>query len=438
MGLASILFVYLADEKWENKNVYKSNLFNSLILGFIGFAVVFLLAPFVPNFFNVGPELAYYIRIQSLSILFAVPFLSADSALIYYDKVKSSVYILFFTNVLKLLLLVWSIQWLQSMEMIFWSMVLVSFIQLFWANSVIPKRLKNGLLQLKLSMFQLKDGFYLGFSKLLGVLLIYTDSIMVGAMLTVEDYAIYRNGAIEIPFLSVIYGSVATILLPEISKLFSKKEMGEIAMMKRKAINSTAAIIYPPLLFFLIFSYPLITAYLSEKYALSATVFLIYNLIVLLRINNYHDIIINSNKRYLLLRAYSVCLLGNALLNYIMINYFGYIGAAIASVFSIFSLLLYLARLSTKIIGKSITSIFDFPLLFRILMPPLIVSASFYFGYRFLFPFKISLPFIGVAIVLFSYWIYWKKNWIEKRLVFNLVTKIPLIGEKIGTCLSKL
>ena len=432
MGLASILFVYLADEKWDKGSVYKSNILNGLILGFAGFAIIFLLAPFCQSMFNSGPELTKFIRIHSISLIFAVPFLTASSALIYADEIKTNVLILLITNFLKLILLVVSIQVIHSMEMIFWSMVFVSMVQLIWTNASVPKHLKKGLLQLKLGFAQIKDGFYLGFSKVLGVFLIYTDSFMISAMLSVEEYAIFRNGAIEIPFLTIVYGSVATIILPEVSKLFAKNKMEEIALMKKKASSHTAAIIYPPLIFLLLFSTPVISAYLSGKYAQSGTVFMIYNLIILFRINNYHDIITNSNKKHLLPRAYFVCLVGNAILNYMMIRNFGYIGAAISSVVSIVILLFYLAGLSAKIIGKNVTDIFNFPLLFRLLLPPLITGAILYIAYEFIFPFHAFLPFIGIIVVLFSYWFYWRKKWIERYLVINMVVKIPLIGGKLG------
>ena len=68
----------------------------------------------------------------------------------------------------------------------------------------------------------------LAISSLIEKSLVYLDGVMVSAMLTTTAYAFYRAGAVEVPFVAGLYGSVTAIVMPEIAKLFSDNNLKEI------------------------------------------------------------------------------------------------------------------------------------------------------------------------------------------------------------------
>jgi len=166
---------------------------------------------------------------------------------------------------------------------------------------------------------------------------------MVSSMEGVKSYAIYRNGAIEVPFISTLYASIAAIILPEVSKLYANQQFEEIVFLKKKVIMNTMMITYPILIFFLFNARDTIIIYLGEKYISSAIIFAIFNLTLLIRINDYHDILIAANKSKIILYNYFIIFILNAILNYAFISLLGIAGAAIATVLSLlcFSILMF-------------------------------------------------------------------------------------------------
>src|SRR5690606_2455208 len=127
---------------------------------------------------------------------------------------------------------------------------------------------------------QLVKAVPLGMTTVMGVVILYTDSFMVSNMLGVKEYAIFRNGAMEVPFLSSIYGAISTIVLPELAKLWQEKKVDEVVALKGKIILNSAIVIYPFLALFLFYAQSFIVWYFGEAYVGSAMIFAIYNLLL--------------------------------------------------------------------------------------------------------------------------------------------------------------
>ena len=86
-------------------------------------------------------------------------------------------------------------------------------------------------------------------------------------------------------------------------------------------------------MFFLLFNAEeIITTYLGLAYKDSAIIFSVFNLTLLMRVTSYQDVLISANKSSTILIYNLAVFVMNLLLNIILIDYLGMIGAAISTV----------------------------------------------------------------------------------------------------------
>src|SRR5690606_1978672 len=97
---------------------------------------------------------------------------------------------------------------------------------------------------------------------LFGAGVLNIDGIIVSSILGVKEFAIYRAGAIELPFIGTICSTVATVIMPDLAKLAFAGNGKEIFTLNRKASNITAFIVIPTAMFLIFFGEEFITLYL--------------------------------------------------------------------------------------------------------------------------------------------------------------------------------
>lgn len=142
----------------------------------------------------------------------------------------------------------------------------------------------------------LKEGSLLAVNSIFGRATLLMDKTIVSGMLNPAQYALYKNGAIELPFFSGIYRTVSTLVLPEVTLLYSEGKFNEIIRLKRKVITNTAFLVYPVMVFLLFFNDRFIYLYLSDRYVDTVPVFTIFNLTLLVRVNSYGEVLLAAGK----------------------------------------------------------------------------------------------------------------------------------------------
>jgi len=355
-GMSQILYVYL--ERVKDKQLYfDSNLISVFTIALIGSLLIYFSAPAIANWFD-NPKITVLLKIFAWSIPLQISFQSITSRLISESKVKAVAVISICANLLKVILVVLSIQIYSSIVLTFYSILFATAIQLL-AALLICKYKESFRFDLKAANDQIKEGFPLGLTGLLGSGILYIDGFMVSYFLDVEAYAIYRNGAFEVPFVSTIYTSIAAIILPEVSKLYVDGKMQEIVHLKKKVIMNSMAVIYPVMIFLLFNSETIIVTYLGERYQESAILFSLFNLTLLMRVNGYHDILMSAGKSRVILWHYLLIFLLNIVLNLILIDLLGLIGAAISTVISLIIFAILLLRRNLQEVGAKLGQVID-------------------------------------------------------------------------------
>jgi O-antigen/teichoic acid export membrane protein len=359
VGFQAVVFFFLSSKSERKKQIINTLQFLILAAGLLS-AMGLLVVSFLPAHFFNNPEILVYIRICSLSVLFTFINNYLISILLYNDRAKLVAFTTIFTSIFSLGFIYISLNiWGSIKSALLFSQVLTPLLSGLILSFPVRRYFIYGLnpdRQSARSIFKISLPLY--FTSMLGSSYIYISSFFVIFLLGDVAYANYRNGAVEIPFISTIAFSVSAVLLPDLNKLFQEGKKGEALELKKKIINQCIFLLYPVIIFFIVYHYEFIVSYFSEKYAESAIVFAIYSCTCFVRINDYQDVLITAGKSGYILKANVLYFLINICLVVALGLLFGITGVAIAASVSVFALALILLRKDASIFNISIIEFF--------------------------------------------------------------------------------
>lgn len=419
-GLSQVIYIHLADKEKKSKVVLSSNLVASCCSVFLAFFSIPFLKEIIANGFE-NQEVIFGLDIIKYSFFFFFFNTSFNAFLIGKGYPEKATVILVIANTLKVFLVIGSVQLFGSLNFVFYSLVIASCLQ-FLMFLFATKKFLTREVSFKFIKEQIKLGIPLALTGIFGMGILQADAVMVSSNFDVKDYAIYRNGAFEIPFFSTLYASIAAIILPKVAELWNSNEITKIVELKTRVISNSMAIIYPSLFFFLINAENFINLYLGTKYNESAIIFSIFNLTLLIRINDYFDVMIASGNTKTILFFNALVFFLNVFLNYLFISYFGLPGAAIATVVSLSIYAWLHLNYTVNILKTSFWNFFDLKKLGLIL--GIILSLGFMtniFAYLLNLKGIIKILFIGVVYLIPIYLIFIKLHIIDRQIINKFV-----------------
>jgi len=133
-------------------------------------------------------------------------------------------------------------------------------------------------ISLEKSYLSLKDIFAYSLPLVAGsiaVMAIYAaNQFFISRFFGAETFAEFSNGFVEVPFVQMITGATGTVLMPVFSKVvYEKTNLNQITSLWQTAIQKSAILIYPMVIFFLFYAEDLITLVFSDSYSVSAKYF---------------------------------------------------------------------------------------------------------------------------------------------------------------------
>lgn len=171
----------------------------------------------------------------------------------------------------------------------------------------------------------------LGLATVMGTAFKQVDKVVVSSLCTPEQFAVYANGAFEIPFIAVITGSVSSIILADMRRdVVEGKATAALALFRRTAEKS-AMLLLPIMFFLFIAAEECITFLFSSRYAGSVLPFRIYLLLVPVRIAFYGPLLIAIGRKNTIFYLATVSLALNAALSIVGVHAIGYLGAIVAT-----------------------------------------------------------------------------------------------------------
>jgi O-antigen/teichoic acid export membrane protein len=181
---------------------------------------------------------------------------------------------------------------------------------------------------------QVKYAVPLGVAGMMGGVAVSLDKAIVSAMCAPGQFAIYANGAIEIPLISVVSGSVMAVILPDLVKSFKQGNCDELAGLWRRATEKCWVLLAPLMGFALAMAPELMSLLFSDRYVGSSRAFRVYALMLPIRATTFSAVLMATNHSRLVVAMTAIGLAANALLSIIFVTVMGPIGAAWATVLS--------------------------------------------------------------------------------------------------------
>ncbi len=427
-NLNQIANIYLARNEYEPRQVFSSLMRTTLTMSAFAMIVMAVATPLIAISFD-NTLLTKILLLSLFNLAAQVPVPVLLSVLIFHGKVKSSTSILIATNMLKVSVMFVAIHFYNSIFLLMGGLSIVGLIQVGLLYFAVPANIRTlRLYDKKLTKSFMAMATPLAVSSIVERSVVYIDGIMISSMLTTTNYALYRAGAIEVPFIASLYGSVAAIVMPEVARLFVDRRLPDILQLKRKVIGGTVFFVYPVLVFLLLFSTPVVTFYLSEKYAQSAIVFAIFNLSLFIRINDYQDVIIISGKTRFIFQVIVVMVIVNVLLNYSLIKIFGIEGSALAFILFLFTYAAILTWKTCKLLHCSFTELFNLSLIGRVLILSLSFAMPIWLVHKFLNDNVWFIILSGPVYLFLVYTIGFRFGWIENELISKMSSRIPILS----------
>lgn len=152
---------------------------------------------------------------------------------------------------------------------------------------------KSGLTYKEIFNFSLP----LLYASLWGMIISSANQFFISRYYGNETFAEFSNGFMELPFVGMILSSISAVLLP----LFSGMDGGcgmsnETLNIWRSALVKSAKLIFPMLVFSVVFAEPIMICMYGEEYAQSSIFFVIKNVSGLLYIIPFYPIILAIGK----------------------------------------------------------------------------------------------------------------------------------------------
>lgn len=250
----------------------------------------------------------------------------------------------------------------------------------------------------------LKYSVPLGLAGMLSTIMLETNKIIVSAMCTPEEFANYVNGAMEIPLIGIITGSISAVILVDMTAYIHKGDMMRALDLFKKAALKSAVILFPVTIFLLLSGKSFIVTLYSEKYLESVVPFYIYLFTLPVRIVVYGSALMALGRSRIILYRSILDLTINALLSILLVYLWGYLGAAVATILTLY---LWTVPYNLHKIGKGFNVSMFMTLPLRQLS-------------------RILLTCLAVALLPLLYLVLFKHPYLVQLLVSSILYFIPL------------
>ncbi len=416
LGLPQAIYYFMPNQPDRKRNILANNMATLALTGSLFTAfLLFGGSDFLAKQFN-NPELAQTLRVMAWYPLFLLPVSGLGACLMVSNRVKQvASYSVISRMVMFVTVLVPVFIWRTPFAGVV-GFVLAAFVVMGPALWLMFRTTDTGAYRPEWSGIkeQLKFAVPLGLAGMVGQLCINLDKILVSTFFDPETFAVYVNGAMEIPLIGMITGSATAVLLPDITRMLGAGNNKEALELWKRAAVKCALIIFPVMGFLMVMAPELMTLLYGEQYVGSAVPFRIYLILLVTRIAFTGALFIALNKTRIILLSSCVGLLVNLTFSLWLISVVGPSGAVIGTVIAV---LLFCKPFEfwilSTVLKLRLTEIIPFVSLMRI---ALIVLTS-------------VAPLVLILYVLGSFGVLAAPLF---RLALSLLVFVPLLG--IGYC----
>lgn len=382
LGLPKAFSYYLprVDISQANNLIKKiTNIF--FILGAVFSIFLFVCADPIADFMN-NQDLKDAIRVFSPVPLMLLPTMGLEGILSTYRKNKFMTLYTVITRMFMLICVATPVIFFNGgyIEAV-WGFVISSFISFVLALYLKYMPVKGkGKEKCEITYNQIfKFALPLLYASLWGILIASADQFFISRYFGNEVFAEFSNGAIELPFVGMIVGACATVLSPIFSRMSNEQlnPQKEIYPLWKSVFEKSAKLIYPLVIYSIIFADIIMIVLYGEQYECSATYFRIKSIVDFFRVIVYAPLIINIGKvkYYANVHMYGAIIL-------IILEYISVITINAPHAILVVSVLCTLGRIFCMLIFVSkffkvkLYQLFPLYLIFKILIPSIIILVA--------------------------------------------------------------
>ncbi|SCX94134.1 Membrane protein involved in the export of O-antigen and teichoic acid [Nonlabens sp. Hel1_33_55] len=260
----------------EGKYIVKQITQVLFLAGMLFSAFLFFGSGLIAQFLN-NEELEYGLRIFSPIPMLLLPTLGIEGI---FSTYKKSMYIAIYNTVSRLIMLAFILvpvlyfggTYIYAIYGWLAASVLMLFMALWFKN--IPFK---GIVSQSSSLTYKEIFGYslpLVFASIWGIAIKTADEFYISRYFGADTFAEFSNGFTELPFVTMITASTSVVLMPLFSKLFKEGgKIEELITTWRSALKKSAILIYPLVIYFLVFSTDIMVFLYSDKYEVSGSYF---------------------------------------------------------------------------------------------------------------------------------------------------------------------
>lgn len=331
----SVSYYYQNLQRLGQSKLVSNTIVTSFGLSAVCFIGMLVLKPFVIQLFNNNMELSKHYFILAMYVFVTVMFSflenlfvsTGDSMLLGIINIVFS--IAFFSGILA------ATYFTKNLSYVFFWMFLSELVKSLIMCAIIQKKYKYSF---GIDISFLKEQFIyclpLGLVAIAQFLNNYLDKLSISNQYTPEEFAVYVNGASEVPFIGLITVSVATVILPQLSRIYNtEKDVDKMVSVWKDTQKNTAIILYPLFWAMLLCCHGFIVFLYSETYIASVPYFVVFLMKQPMAVTVYGNILIILKKQKYTFYNFCITIVLNLTLNIVLIRLIGMIGAAISTIF---------------------------------------------------------------------------------------------------------
>jgi O-antigen/teichoic acid export membrane protein len=354
-----------------------------------------------------NPELEIGLKCFSPIPMFLLPTLGIEGI---FSTYKKTIYVAIYniiTRILMLLCIVFPVILLNGTYLVAiygWIAVSVFSLGIAWYFKGIP--FKNISFEKEKLPFKEIFSYSLPIvvASLAGIAIKSADQFYISRYFGPEIFAEFSNGFIELPFVAMITGATSTVLMPVFSKIFhQKRDSKELISSWKSALDKSALIIYPLVIFFIAYAKETVILLYSEKYVISSQYFQIKMFLNLFNIVIFAPLFFSMGKT----RLYSNVHIGIAIavwiVDYSLILIFNDpIAIAISSTgFNIFKIFFFI-YLASRILKVNYFSFFPVIKLFKYFSHALVIIICVKISFNYFITIESLLLNFLISFIVFS------------------------------------
>lgn len=401
-----------AKDKKEKRLLLSNNLFVMFIVAISLIIISLLLKDFIVASFNLDLYSDIYIY-GVLLVSFSLLYQSVNNIFLLEAKGKVLLYYPTINQLFRILMVLGAYMLFSSIKMVIIGLLIWSILNTIFFVGYIWFEYNASPFAFNKNVFkkQFKYIWPFGVSSFIGTFGNRADKLILTALFTASDFAIYRVGNFKLPFISTIYSSIGNTILPRLSEL-SGKEGGKIKAMYlwQKLVVRQAFVTFPIVFYFIFIASDFIVLLFGQEYSRSAIVFQLFLTSFFIEMFGFGYLLRGfadtKPMLYANITKFMVAVIGG----WVLINQFSFVGAATTYVLAYASdgfVQLYFTKKHLKINFKSlipwkelvILALVSLILLFLLIITKEIIFSNMYLLFYFIIT---SIVFFSLYFIIIS------------------------------------